>query len=72
MRIYINPFAYDKRGENMVEEDYFFSTTTEEISHQKKAYVLIIYDIVGNAKRVRMAKFLQVMVSGYRNRHLRQ
>lgn len=39
-------------------EDYFFSTV-EENTQGKKAYVLIIYDIVDNAKRVRLAKFLQ-------------
>ena len=39
-------------------EDYFFSTV-EENTQEKKAYVLIIYDIVENAKRVRLAKFLQ-------------
>ena len=39
-------------------EDYFFSTV-EENTQEKKAYVLIIYDIVDNAKRVRLAKFLQ-------------
>lgn len=39
-------------------EDYFFSTVEENIQ-EKKAYVLIIYDIVDNAKRVRLAKFLQ-------------
>ena len=38
-------------------EDYFFSTV-EENTQEKKAYVLIIYDIVDNAKRVRLAKFL--------------
>ena len=30
-------------------EDYFFSTV-EENTQEKKAYVLIIYDIVDNAK----------------------
>ena len=39
-------------------EDYFFSTV-EENTQEKKAYVLIIYDIADNAKRVRLAKFLQ-------------
>ena len=39
-------------------EDYFFSTV-EENTQEKKAYVLIIYGIVDNAKRVRLAKFLQ-------------
>ena len=39
-------------------EDYFFSTV-EENTQEKKAYGLIIYDIVDNAKRVRLAKFLQ-------------
>ena len=39
-------------------EDYFFSTV-EENTQEKKAYVLIIYDIVDNANRVRLAKFLQ-------------
>ena len=39
-------------------EDHFFSTV-EENTQEKKAYVLIIYDIVDNAKRVRLAKFLQ-------------
>ena len=39
-------------------EDYFFSTV-EENTQEKKAYVLIIYDIVDNTKRVRLAKFLQ-------------
>ena len=38
-------------------EDYFFSTVEENT--QEKAYVLIIYDIVDNTKRVRLAKFLQ-------------
>ena len=31
-------------------EDYFFSTV-EENTQEKKAYVLIIYDIVDNAKK---------------------
>lgn len=39
-------------------EDYFFSTDEGKF-HEKKAYVLIIYDIVENSKRVRLAKFLQ-------------
>lgn len=39
-------------------EDYFFSTV-EENTQEKRAYVLIIYDIVDNTKRVRLAKFLQ-------------
>lgn len=36
-----------------------FFSTVEENTQEKKAYVLIIYDIVDNAKRVRLAKFLQ-------------
>ncbi|MGN0375780.1 MAG: CRISPR-associated endonuclease Cas2 [Butyrivibrio sp.] len=39
-------------------EDYFFDTNIEE-SHENKLYILIIYDIIDNKKRVKLAKFLQ-------------
>ena len=39
-------------------EDYFFSTE-EQSGKEKKAYVLIIYDIVDNSRRTKLAKFLQ-------------
>ena len=39
-------------------EDYFFETYGEE-NREDKVYVLIIYDIVDNAKRVKLSKFLQ-------------
>ncbi len=38
-------------------ENYFWNT--EDTSHDKKVYVLIIYDIVNNAKRVKLAKKLE-------------
>ena len=39
-------------------EDYFFETLSED-SKEKKVYVLIIYDIIENKKRTKLAKFLQ-------------
>ena len=39
-------------------EDYFFDTYTDEVK-ESKVYVLIIYDIVDDRKRNRLAKFLQ-------------
>ena len=39
-------------------EDYFFSTV-EENTQEKKAYVLIIYDIVDNKRRTKFAKLLE-------------
>ena len=39
-------------------EDYFFETPSED-SKEKKVYVLIIYDIIENKKRTKLAKFLQ-------------
>lgn len=41
----------------MEREDYFFQFTEEETND--KVLVLIIYDIIDNAKRVKFAKFLQ-------------
>lgn len=38
--------------------DYFFETTEFE-SKEDKLYILIIYDIINNRKRNRLAKFLQ-------------
>lgn len=38
-------------------EEYFFEVGEEE--RQEKVYVLIIYDIVDNKKRVQLAKYLQ-------------
>lgn len=38
-------------------ENYFWNT--EEAVHDKKVYVLIIYDIVNNSKRVKFAKVLE-------------
>lgn len=39
-------------------EDYFFETPMEE-NRECKVYVLIIYDIIDNRKRVKLSKFLQ-------------
>ena len=39
-------------------EDYFFETTEFE-TKEDKLYVLIIYDIIDNRKRNKLAKFLQ-------------
>lgn len=39
-------------------EDYFFETTEFE-SKEDKLYILVIYDIIDNRKRNRLAKFLQ-------------
>lgn len=39
-------------------EEYFFNTDIEE-SHENKLYILIIYDIIDDKKRVKLAKFLQ-------------
>ena len=39
-------------------DDYFFETTEFE-SKENKLYILIIYDIIDNKKRNRLAKFLQ-------------
>lgn len=41
----------------MEREDYFFEFAEEE--QDNKVLVLIIYDIIDNAKRVKFAKFLQ-------------
>lgn len=38
-------------------ENYFWNT--EETVHDKKVYVLIIYDIVNNSKRVKLSKKLE-------------
>ena len=43
-------------------EDYFFETPSED-SKEKKVYVLIIYDIIENKKRTKLAKFLQGTVA---------
>ncbi len=41
------------------EEDYFFDPFEEELNvKDDKVYVLIIYDIVENKKRTKLAKFL--------------
>lgn len=56
MQICISQLEYDKGGNQM--EDYFFSTE-EQSGKEKKAYVLIIYDIVDNSRRTKLAKFLQ-------------
>ena len=39
-------------------DDYFFETTEFE-SKENKLYILIIYDIIDNKKRNRLAKFSQ-------------
>ena len=41
----------------MGQENYFFDT--EEKLHQDKVFVLIIYDISGNKKRLQLSKLLQ-------------
>ena len=41
------------------EEDYFFNPFDEELkAKDDKVYVLVIYDIVENKKRTKLAKFL--------------
>ena len=42
----------------MVTDDYFFETP-EETSREDRLYVLIIYDIMDNKKRNKLAKHLQ-------------
>ncbi|MBQ9886807.1 MAG: CRISPR-associated endonuclease Cas2 [Lachnospiraceae bacterium] len=39
-------------------ENYFFDTKNDDVT-KDKVYVLIIYDIVDNRRRVKLAKFLQ-------------
>lgn len=39
------------------DEDYYFEIIDEE--RNEKVFVLIIYDIINNSKRVRLAKLLQ-------------
>lgn len=51
-------------------EDYFFSTV-EENTQEKKAYVLIIYDIVDNAKEFVWQNFCRAMVFVYKSQHLK-
>lgn len=41
----------------MERENYFFELSEEE--HSDKTLVLIIYDIIDNKKRLKLAKFLQ-------------
>lgn len=45
-----------KSGEVMEDENYFFEI--EEKPENDKVFVLIIYDIVGNKKRLKLAKLL--------------
>lgn len=42
----------------MEQMDYFFDTDVTQM-HEDKVYVLVIYDIVDNKKRVKFSKFLQ-------------
>lgn len=42
---------------NELREDYYFQTIEEY--HENRLFVLIIYDIVDNKRRVKFAKFLQ-------------
>lgn len=39
-------------------ENYIFDTCSDNVT-EDKVYVLIIYDIVNNKKRIQLAKFLQ-------------
>lgn len=49
----------DNKLDNYYEEDYFFDPFDEETKiKDNKVYVLIIYDIVENKKRTKLAKFL--------------
>ncbi len=43
---------------NQFRKEYFF-TTIEEENHEKKIYVLVIYDIIDDRKRVKLSKFLR-------------
>lgn len=52
-------------------EDYFFSTE-EQSGKEKKAYVLIIYDIVDNSGELNWQSFCRDMVFEYKNRHLKR
>jgi CRISPR-associated protein Cas2 len=38
-------------------ENYFWNTT--EVTEEKKVYILIIYDIVSNKRRVKLSKVLE-------------
>lgn len=49
----------DNKLDNYYEEDYFFNPFDEDNKiKDNKVYVLIIYDIVENKKRTKLAKFL--------------
>ena len=52
------------------DEDYYFQISDELESD--KEFVLIIYDIVDNRKRVKLAKLLSVMENVFRSQLLRQ
>ena len=46
-----------KSGDEMEFEDYYFKIREDDV--QDRLFVLVIYDIIDNAKRVRLAKKLQ-------------
>lgn len=52
------------------DEDYYFQISDELESD--KEFVLIIYDIVDNRKRVKLANFCPVMENVFRSQLLRQ
>ena len=56
MRRSITRFGFAREGFGL--EDYFFETPLEE-NRECKVYVLIIYDIVDDRKRLKLSKFLQ-------------
>ena len=51
-------------------ENYFWNT--EEENSIKKLYILVIYDIVDNKRRVRFAKKMNGYGFRVQNRHLRR
>lgn len=50
-------------------EDYFFNINDN--IEEDKIFVLIIYDIIDNRKRVQFAKYLQSYGLEFKNQHLK-
>ncbi len=49
----------DKNKDLYFDENYFLGMTDEEVSRDKKYFVLIIYDISDNKRRNKMVKVLE-------------
>lgn len=59
----MSPLSFD-------DEDYYFQIA-EELEEDKQ-FILIIYDIVDNKRRVKFANFWRVMEKEFKNQHLKQ